>query len=163
MMEGPMAIWLIFVFLFIPFLNLGMSTLRTSFLNTAAKEAVHHASRAKTFESSVESGQSAKAIAEIVARDAASKFGGLNLTGVETAILATDINTNAVVRSTSKLATAADTSKNLYQLEVKVNADVAPFIAFNLPFMGPIPGLTSPFPLVVTAREMVEDPDGLNK
>jgi hypothetical protein len=74
MIEGPLAIWMIFVFLFIPFLNLGMSSLRTAFLNTAVKEAVHHAARAKTYELTDADGVSAKEIANTVARDAASRF-----------------------------------------------------------------------------------------
>ncbi len=163
MIEGPLAIWMIFVFLFIPFLNLGMSSLRTAFLNTAVKEAVHRAARSKTYELTDANGVSAKDLANTVARDAASRFGGLTVSTVRTAIIATDINSGVVVRSTDKLATAADTTKNLYQLEVRATAQVDPFFAFNLPFLGPIPGLTAPFPLEVAATEMVEDPDGLNK
>ncbi len=163
MIEGPLAIWMIFVFLFIPFLNLGMSSLRTAFLNTAVKEAVHHAARSKTFELTDPDGVSATEVANTVARDAASRFGGLTVNTVKTSIIATNVNTGTVVRSSSKLSTAADTTNNLYQLEVRAQAQVDPFFSFNLPFLGPIPGLTAPFPLEVSAIEMVEDPDGLNK
>jgi len=163
MIEAPIAMWLIFVFLFMPFLIMGSLALRTAFLYSAAKDGVHAAARAKTYAAGTEQKPAAVALAKIYAERTGKSFTGVDIVSVETAIVETSLTSGNKTIMPGPLTVPADVSKNLYQLQVTVQANVEPLIRYQLPVFGDVPGLTAPMRLTAVASEMVENPDGLDK
>lgn len=163
MIEAPIAMWLVFVFLFMPFLILGSLALRTAFLYSAAKDGVHAAARAKTYAVGTVAKPGAVQEAKTYAERTGKAFSGVNILSVETAIVETSLASGNKIIMPGPLPAPADVSKNLYQLEVTVQADVEPLIRYQLPAFGNVPGLTAPMRLTAVASEMVENPDGLDK
>lgn len=161
--ELPAALWLFLVCMLFPIIMLGTVSLRTSFLGLVAKEAAHAASRAKTFELTTKTDKSAKDLAQAAAENAALQFSGLIISNVDTGIIITSLDNQKTTRQTKKLDIPANTGQNLYSIEVIVSGAVEPLLQFNTEMFGKIPGLTTPIIISTAAREMFENPQGLNK
>ena len=163
MVEAPIAMWLVFVFLLMPFVIMGSLALRTAFLYSAAKDGAHAAARAKTYSLGTAERPAAVVEAKESAERTGHSFTGVEIVSVDTKIVETNLSSGAESFVAGPLAQPADVSKNLYQLQVTVQANVEPLIRYQLPFFGDVPGLTSAMKLTAVASEMVENPDGLNK
>ncbi len=162
LIELPVMIWLVLVVLLLPMLALATMTLKSALMNSAVQDGVQVASKGKTFESSQPGKPSVKQLADESVRNSASKFSGLGISSIVTSIVITPVDGGPLVRSTSKLAQPADTSKFLYQIETVVNGKISPLFPTNPGQFGAIPGLTQPVNVSYVGREMAEFPQGLD-
>lgn len=151
------------LFILVPMLNLGTVTLRTTFITLAARDAVHRAIKAHSFEADIAGEPSAKTIARTAAIDIVERFGGVEVRQVVTRIVTTPVNgTGDPERHEHPLPASPepDTKTTVYQLEVEVDGEVAPLLSAGGLFAN-VPGLSKPFPFKSLAREIFEDPSAL--
>jgi hypothetical protein len=163
LVELPLMLWLMFGLMMLPMLALATVTLKSALMNAAVQDGAHFASKAKTFERSVAGKPSAVTLANESIKNAAIKFSGLTIDSVVTQIIVTPVSGGAVVRTTSKLTAPADTSKFLYQIETVAKGKIAPLLPLNPSIVGEIPGMSAPILVSYAAREMAENPQGLDK
>lgn len=161
--ELPAALWLLFVGMIFPFIGLATLTLRSTFLNTIAKDAAHAAAKAQTFSTSSATKPSAQQIVTDCITQEAAKFAGINVTGHDLHILITNIATGTTVSQPTKLAAPPDAENNLYSAEVVVKGTVDPLIRVTIPLVSGVPGLDKPLVLECRGCETFENPQGLNK
>lgn len=148
--------------IFLPIVDLATTSMRFGFLWVCTRDACFHAAKAKTFLSDVSAkNKSAKSIAQEVALMEASRFSGIGIDSVETAILITDVDKKTMTRQTAVLGVAPDTDKFIYQMEVVVNGRIRPLLLFSKKFFGSIPGLTEWLPVSIRSKEYFESPQGL--
>lgn len=162
LLELPVVLWVLFVVLFLPMLGLASLTLRSSIMDTLARDAVHAAAKAHTFATDSTEGPSAISLAESTVRNGLSSFPGISASDVDTQILAIDILSGAITRSGAPLS-EVDSSKFIYQLETSVRAQVDPVFPGNSAIFGNVPGLSVPMNIQYTAREMFENAQGLRQ
>lgn len=161
--EYPGILFLLFIGLTFPLLNLATITIRYCFLVMAAHEAAYQAALAKTFLNDVSAtDRSAINVSNAVAQSVATSFDGVKVTNINTRIAVSDVATQLVTRTATKLLIPADTSKFVYMIESELNAEVQPFMTLPV-FFSNIPGLTGPMIISVCARKVCENPQGLNK
>lgn len=146
-----------FLFVLLPLLDLACITLRSFALEGAARDAVHHAAKAKSF-------TSAAAASEQTARQFASSFDGARISSIQTSIVVAAKDGSGVQRFTGKLPDSVlpDTDKSVFQIEVDVVGEVSPLITFT-DVLGKIPGLSVPIPFHTAAREVFESPALLSR
>lgn len=160
----PAVMWLLFVVILYPLIDLATVGMRYTFMVTTSREAAMAASRGKTFfADSSASDLSAVHLASAMAANAASRFTGITLTSVSTDLVVTNLNTNAVTRQTTPLATQPDIDNFLYAYEVTVTGNVWPLLPFKGPVFSNIPGLTGPMTVSITTQKMCENTQGLNQ
>jgi Flp pilus assembly protein TadG len=163
MLDLPWTLCVLFIFLCFPLLTLGAETIRYGFLLAASRDAAHMAAAARTFQTNSSSSDlSACNVASGQAALTASKFTNVTVNSVTTNIVIIALSNNAVTRRSTPLSAPADTTNNLYGIEVVVNGTIAPLIAGN-PNFPRIPGLSGPITLSVTSQEISENPQGLNQ
>lgn len=163
MIELPWALCVLFIFLCFPLLTLGAETIRYGFLLAASRDAAHMAAAARTFQTNSSSTDlSACNVASGQAALTASKFSNVTISSVTTNIVIIAISTNAVTRQSTPLTAPADTTNNLYGIEVVLHGTIAPLIPGN-PNFPQIPGLSGPITLTITSQEICENPQGLNQ
>ncbi len=162
LVELPVMLWLLFIVLFIPMLGLASITLRGALMDSVVRDAVHVASKSLTFATSSADGPSATQAAQDTLTNRLSAFPGITASSVESRIVITEISSGTITRSTVPLATV-DSSKFIYQLETTARGQIDPLIRGNQAIFGSIPGLSTPMSLEYTAREMFENPQGLNR
>lgn len=175
--EMPIVLWVIFMFLFFPLLNLATSTVRAYFIRQNVLEAAHRGSKAMTYiaptpaSSDDPSGQPSARdmVVQCMADFTASGFGqgGCSYSGpAELRIVriqtATGNETTYPV-DTPLGAADIDPAGSTYYLEVTANAQANPFLPYSGPVGNNIPGLTGPMPVQVTSREMFENVSGLSQ
>ena len=161
--EFPVALWFLMFFLTIPFLDMASIMLRYTFFVMAARDGVHEAARSKTFLTNASSSQlSAINTARNQVNSTARSFSEITVGNVTTRILETDITRRSVAIHNTRLVNPADTGAYLYELETVVTGSINPLLTFNPGFFPRIPGLTTSVPVVVSAREYCEYPQGLN-
>lgn len=163
--ELPVAIWLLVIMFTLPMIDFATILIRYTFMVTAAQEAVHVASRTKSFLSNI-SGSEVSAVngASAQATLAAASFKEITITKITTRILITNLSTKQVSSQTVPLAQPADTGLNLYQIETVLTGQINPIFKFNNTGILPgIPGLSAPVPVSVAARAVCEFPQGLNQ
>lgn len=161
--EAPVALWVLFFFLTIPFIDMSTIMLRYTFFVMAARDGVHEAARAKTFSTNASSSQlSARNTATSQVNATARNFSEIAISNVTTRILETDITRRTITIHVNRLNVPADTSAYLYELETIVTGSINPLLTFNPGFLPRIPGITTAVPVVVSAREYCEYPQGLN-
>ncbi len=161
LIDGPITIAILFVFVMLPCADLATLGMRHVFLSAAARNAVHVASKAKTFQTSLQK-PSATVTAEQIAKSTAAGFSGIDIEKVETYILATNLDTQQTVRYSGPLPTPADTSSYVYNIETVLTAKVNPLLTLNKDILGSVPGLTVPMNGKATAQEYCEHTQGLN-
>lgn len=161
LIDGSLCIVMLLGVVMLPCADLATMGLRHVFLSAAARNAVHVASKAKTFEVSLKK-PSAKAIAEQVAKSTAEGFSGIEVQKVETAILATNLETQQTTRYIGPLPKPADTSTHVYNIETVIEAKIYPLFLLNKDILGTIPGMTVPMEGKASAQEYSEHTQGLN-
>lgn len=158
MADTPMALWLLFLGLTFPLIDLATVTMRYTFVLAAARDGVFAGSRENTYT------LAKNAVSTAVINTSKSFTGIKNVTTSNVNIVITDKASKTVSRQPSKL-TAPATSANIYQIEAVVDADIDPFI--NMQGVGGIlpsvPGITTPAHTTVVCREYFENPQGLNQ
>jgi len=161
LIDGSLAVVMLFGVVMLPCADLATLGLRHVFLSAAARNAVHVASKAKTFQVSLKK-PSATEIAEQVAKSTAQGFSGIDVEKVETTILATNLETQETTRYTGPLPIPADTSSYVYNIETVIEAKVHPLFTLNKDILGSIPGMTVPMEGRASAQEFCEHTQGLN-
>lgn len=163
--DMPAVLWVLFVLILYPLIDLATVGMRYTFMLTASREAAMAASRAKTyFADASGTDKSARNAAAAAAAETAQRFTGLNITNTTTSILVTDLATNSVTRFNAPIPISSiDTANNLYAYEVTVTGQVRPLLVFNGPVFGNIPGLTGPMNVAITSQKMCENTQGLSQ
>jgi hypothetical protein len=163
--DMPGVLWVLFVLVLYPLIDLATVGLRYTFMLTTSREAAMSASRASTFFADASaSSKSARNSASAMANSTSARFNGLKVTGTTTNLLVTNLNTNTVTRYTTPIpANSIDTVDNLYSYEVTVNGTVMPLVCYVGPVFGNIPGLTGPMTVAITSQKMCENTQGLNQ
>lgn len=162
--EMPLAMWIIIMGICFPILILGITAMRFGFFWNACREAAKQAAKCPTFQVDSSQGKSAINIADQVATMSANSFNGISIIyPVNVYILQTDVSagTSSQNPSRQKLPTAADTDKNIYEIQVELNGQIAPLVPVSA--LGNIPGLSSPYPVTVRAQYSCEVPQGLDQ
>ena len=159
--EGPLFIWIVLFFLFLPLLDFGAVFLRSTFLYMAVHNAARNAARSRSFLNDVSGQPSATNIANSTVSNVKKMWNGVNVSSVLTQIVITDVNTDVVSTQDNPLATPADDANNTYQIQVTVTGTVDPLVTFNMPWFGALPGLTKSVPVTMIDRQYVENPQGL--
>lgn len=163
LLEIPVVLWLTFVVLMMPLLSMATITLRSALMNCAVQDGAHDAAKARTFETGTADKPSAVVLAQTAIKRTADKFSGLVVDSVQTNIVTTPVAAGAVQRQASKLTIPADTSRFIYQIETVANGHIDPPFRLNADVFGRVPGLTTPVAVSYVAREMAENPQGLNQ
>ncbi len=162
--ELPLVIFVIFLLLTIPLVDLVCFSLRYNFLNIVAKETVHAASRAKTFQANVSPQDlSAVNLANVQAASSAALFPEITVNSVQTSIVITNLATGQTSRQNTKLLQPANTSTYTYQIETRINGQTNPIILMSTDYWGAVPGLTAPITVSIASRAYAECPQGLNQ
>ena len=162
-MDLPWTLCVLFVFLCFPLLTLGAVTIRYGFLLAASRDAAHMAAAARTFQTnSSTSDLSACNVASGQASLTAGKFTGVTVSNVSTNIVTIALSNNSVSKRTTPLTSPADTTNNIYGIEVSVTGTIAPLIAGN-PNFPRVPGLSGPMTVTISSQEICENPQGLNQ
>jgi Flp pilus assembly protein TadG len=161
--DGPLIIWLVFLFLFLPLLDFSAALLRSTFLYMAVHNAARNAAKSRSFLNPIGSDPSATQIASNTVTNVASMWSGVKVNSILAEIVTTNLDTQTVSRQANPLTTPADDSNNTYQIEVTVTGSVDPLVTFNMPWIGNggVPGLTKPMAVTMIDRQYVENPQGL--
>lgn len=161
--DGPIAIWIVILFLFLPLLDFGAIMLRTTFLYMAVHNAARNGAKCRSFLNAVAGESSATQVVANTVSSVMNLWSGVQVNSVLAEIVITDLNTSAVSRQANPLSSPADDSNNSYQLEVTVTGTVDPLVTFYMPWMGNsgIPGLTRPITLTMSDRQFFENTQGL--
>ena len=165
--ELPVAIFILFLILLLPLIDLATIAFRTSFIHSACHNAVHSAARAKTFKENGDKGE--LSAINIAKRDAvATKENGLagvdfSANDVTVFIIGNPTKVGKPPLRTDSPLTAVSTKDYIYQVEVQVSGTVEPLVTLTPTLFGNVPGLTVPFPVTATYRQFSEHPAGLAK
>lgn len=175
--EMPIVLWVIFMFLFFPLLNLATSTVRAYFMRQNVLECAHRGAKANTYilptpvSSDDPAGSpSAQQLVQQCMNDfTTSGFGqggcqyigtpDLRIVRINTASGAETVYPINTPLSSAEI----DPSGSTYYLEVSANGRANPFLPYTGPVGGNIPGLTGPMDVQVTGREMFENVSGLSQ
>lgn len=163
MVELPIGIIISIAIMFLPMLSLATLSLRLTLLNVAVQSAVQSAAKTVTYEQDTPAGLSAKNIAQQKFATQVAATNGLSGSTLDVHMLIVNRQSAQVVRQSSKLQTPADTFHFVYEIEATGFSQVQPLIAGNRQFFGDLPGFTVPLTLKCTARQLVENPQGLDK
>jgi hypothetical protein len=173
MAEMPLALWLMVMCIAFPLLVLVTLSIRFGLFWNAAREAVQKAAQCQTYQvdpPATIGGLSAVDTAQQVTTQACSTISGITLASpAEVYIIqiplatAGTAGTYVPIGPNTKLPGPADSDNNLYQIQVILKGQIAPLVALPAAVLGPIPGLTTPFPVTVKAQQQVEDVQGLNE
>lgn len=164
--EAPLALWVLFFVFTFPFLDFATIMLRYTFMVSAVRDGVHAAAHAKTFSSNISATNlSAINAASQAANLTASAFSEIAVSNIRSRILQTNITTKVltIYSYNTALSSVADDSVNLYEIETVVSGSIKPLITMNTGYFPGIPGLTTPLPVTLSAREYCEYPQGLNQ
>lgn len=162
--ELPVVLWLLFLLLTIPLVDLTAFSLRYNYLLVISRDAAQAACRAKTFQTDVSSQElSAGNTANAAAIAAAAAFPDVTVNSVNTRIVITNISSGVTTRQSVKLAQPADVSANVYQIETVINGQTNPLLVVPQGYWSFIPGLTAPISVSVASRAYAEYPQGLNQ
>jgi hypothetical protein len=158
MAELPVVLWVLFVFLLFPLLIFASIGYRASILFFSADSASKKAAKSPTY-------TDATTRAAAVLTVSLAPFTGIAASAPVISVMVKPIAGGAPTIYTTKLAPGSiDTSKNLYFVMSKVDADLAPLVQFSGGWMGMnIPGLTGPFHLTVNTQAYAENPSGLSQ
>jgi Flp pilus assembly protein TadG len=158
MADTPIALWLLFLGLMFPLMDLASITMRYTFLLAAARDGAFAGSREQTF-------TLADAALKAKINQTAASFTGITVNNITTNVVTTNISSKAVTRQPTKLAAPANPTTNLYQIEAQVQGTIEPFINMGgiTSIVPNVPGVTAPVTTSVTCREYFENPQGLNQ
>ncbi|HNH75674.1 MAG TPA: hypothetical protein PLF23_17945 [Candidatus Obscuribacter sp.] len=157
--ELPVVLWILFVVIAFPLLNLTAAFLRCSFLYAGIHMASFSAARAGSFLAPVDGHPSAVTEAQSKLQNAKNAFSGIDVENIKTEILITNIDTQSTVARLSPLTDPADVSVNTYQIQVSARCSASPLVPIPSPI--PIAGVSAPLVFDMTARQYCENPQGL--
>ncbi|HMY04107.1 MAG TPA: hypothetical protein PLC15_15045 [Candidatus Obscuribacter sp.] len=157
--ELPLVLWVFFMVIALPLLNLGAAFIRITFLYAGVHLASISAARANTFLLPIDGKPSAtnEAIAKLNQMKGA--FSGVEVRNVRTEILITNVDTLAASTSALPLSKPADASVNTYQIVVTAQCEGQPLLPLPTPM--PIAGVSAPLTFNLSARQYCENPQGL--
>lgn len=159
MAELPVVLWILFVGLLFPLLIYSSIGYRGSILYFAADSASKKAAKSATY-------TDASTRAGAVLSTILGPFSGIAVSAPPTiSVMAKPIAGGAPTIYPGKVAAGAiDTTKYLYFVMSKVDADLSPLVQFGGGWMGMnIPGLTGPFHLTINTQAYAENPTGLSQ
>ncbi len=162
-LELPIGLWVCLILFFMPMLALATITFRNTMFNIMVQDMAHAAAKGSTFATTTADGPSCKDLADSSLAAHLKALPGIVPGATTIAIVTTPINGSSSVRTTSSLSLPADSSKNVYQIEVQLSAKLDPLFALNSDIFPQVPGLTSPMNITCASREMAENPQGLNR
>jgi hypothetical protein len=157
--EGPFVLYVFFVLIVFPLIDLLTAFIRLTFIYTGTHQSCIWAARARTFQTSLNGDPTAEALAQAGADAAIGAFNGITLS-ITPQIVITDINTLKQTVRTTPLPAPADINKFTYQVQVVGIGSAAPL--FYIPLPVTIPGLNAPLTMTLADRQYFENPSGLN-
>ena len=167
LVEHVAVLFVIFVVLTFPLINLAASAYRYNMICGAARAAAHQAADCATFTGTViGTGPGvAQAVPTAVTNYLKNANGVSNVTSkyrINQSEMATQIVTNTAWGQ--KLPVQPDTSKYIYSIEIVVEADVLPLVPMvGIPAVPQVPGLTGPSHQIVASQQLAENPAGMNQ
>jgi hypothetical protein len=164
MAEMPLALWIILTLAF-ALLILATETMRFGFFWNACREAAQQAAQCQTFQNNTTIGTSSVTTANTAATNAAAAFSGITITSINVYIVSTNVASGVTLVNPAnvRLVSAADINANIYDVMVELNGQIQPIVPMAAGVLGPIPGLSGPFPVVVRSQYKSEVPQGLNQ
>lgn len=165
LVETPFALWILIAGLVMPLICLATIGIRYTFFLNAARQAVHAAAQAKSFQQDFPPNLSSQTLAQQTATTCCKAFSGVTLNSVTTYIVITPVQAgSSPTQQTTKLSTPADEENNVYQIQVQLSGQLNPFIPLpGFVFGFKIPGLTDPYPIQTFAKEPSENTQGLSQ
>lgn len=157
--ELPLVLWVLFMVIGFPLLNLSAAFLRVTFLYAGIHFASFSAARANTFLTPIDGKPSAVAEGNAKLAQVKAAFSGLDVQNIKTEILVTNVNTLATTSSALPLSKPADQSVNTYQIQITADCLGAPLLPIPTPV--PIAGVSKPIVFTLSARQYCENPQGL--
>ncbi len=159
---GPF-LFILFLLIFFPLVTLATTGMRYLFCVNAVHRAALAASLAQTFQTNRSSTNlSAVNLAQQVAAQNISAFTGITLMQTNTFIIITPDNGSAQTKQSVPLTTPANTTNNVYNVEVQLVASINPWIAGTF-LHAQIPGLNAPFTITTVANVVFENTQGLTQ
>ncbi len=155
--ELPLALTIMFLCLLMPLIDLATMTLRGTFVFSAALQAAHTAARANTY-------TQARTLASEQVAKVGRAISGVQIKQIRATIIESPRSSPSRFKTyTQALPDDAAMADKLYQLEIAVDAEIDPLVHVQLPFSdAQVRGLNAPFPISVSSRRFVENPDGLS-
>ena len=163
LLELPVSLWMVFVVFMMPMIALSSITMRATLMMVAVQDAVQGAAKAKSFTTSGADGLSAKDIATARFANFLSNFAGLQASAIDLDIVQTTIVSGQIQRFRDQLPSPSDTNFFMYQIEGKTTASIDPIFPANEQIFGRVAGLTTPIQITLSARQMAENAQGLNR
>lgn len=158
--ELPLVLWVLFIVIIFPLIDLGTAFLRVTFLYAGVHLSSIAAARANTFLVPLDGKPSAINEANSKLTQVKSAFSGLDVQDVKTEIIITNNDTQAVSFSSVPLTKQADVAMNSYQIQVSAVCSADPLITIPLPLA--VAGLNAPLVFNMNARQYCENPQGLS-
>jgi len=158
MAELPLVIWIIFIGFLFPLLIIASIGYRGTLLYLAADTCTRKAAKSPSYSTAV-------ANSSYVLNTYLAPFSGITPSAPAVSVLVQPLAGGAMTVYPGKLApNTVDTSKNLYFVATKVDANLSPLIQFSGDWMGlVIPGLTGPYHLTINTQCYAENPTGLSQ
>lgn len=155
--EAPITLWFLFIGLALPLLILATLTYRIVMLDFAARDSCSRAARADSY-------SEAREIARNTFTGDLAAFTGVKASEAIYVIVKPLDGSPPHDEPEGLALGAVDTINNVYLIKTVAKAEIAPLFTMGSTWMGTkVPGLTSSFPLTVSAQSYVEDPDILTK
>ncbi|MBK7838271.1 MAG: hypothetical protein IPP97_08505 [Candidatus Obscuribacter sp.] len=157
--ELPIVLWIVFIVLAFPLMDMATAVLRIAFLYAGVHFASISAARTGSFAAPLDGKRSATQESQAILNQVKNGFAGLSLQNVTTQIVITDNSKLTVTRQSAPLAVPADSTVNTYQIEVVADCSAAPLFLIPIPFA--VAGLNTPLTVRLSARQYCENPQGL--
>ncbi len=177
--ESSATLYLLFLFLFFPLLDLGAMGLRMFFLWYACNQSAMAGSKGAKWSLGNVGGttnyaNSIKTQATTTAANVVAAFSGVSINSgypqlnvILQAIQHSDTTNNQPSAATVTypngaglpLAAPIDSSQYVALLQVQIVGQVQPFI--QVPFINNVPGLSAPFTVKLSSTQQIEDPNSL--
>ncbi len=159
LVELPFVLWIMFILVLFPLVDMTILGIRTLFVYGAAHNACISAARARSFATEVDGNPTAQELAQSGAAQAAAVVNGVHIATVTPNIIITNIQTGSQTTVPGPLKITPDSSVNFYQIQVSVSGSVDPFLP--VPFPVSVPGLNAPAQISFSDNQYFENPVGL--
>ena len=164
MAELPLIFWLVFFFIGFPMIIFGTLGVRYVFLVNAARAAASAAAQCKSFQVDVSpTDKSAVNISNQLVAQTVNTFTGIKLQKTTVSIVICNLSNQNITSQLTALTKPADTSANLYDVEVAVQGQIQPLFTMPGNIFGPIPGLSAPLSTTARSLAMFENTQGLTQ
>lgn len=176
--EMPLVLLVLFMFLAFPMINLATATVRAYLIRSIVTDAAHKGARACTFRTPVPQGANAEdepgcdsainlaesELADFVNNPANQKFPGISIEVPKYFVYYKNVNSGSWKRSADKQPLAPseiDETNCRYYFEISATGHANPLINMSGTMVPQVPGLSSPVDVSVEARELFEQVQGL--